>query len=173
MPTGRSYGFCETGLLELFEAARTKSHSYCFELSPGPAGSVRARAHETVVASPMSDRPPPCSGNEAAALRARVAEAQRSPGAASKQTTGCAENGLPVHSFHSLLADLATLALNAITPDYPTTALTKPSPIQRKAFDLLGVPCTRSKPPATAAYPAVSMSCALQKQNSGLTKLNH
>jgi hypothetical protein len=48
-----------------------------------------------------------------------------------------------VHSFRSLLADLATLARNtvttAITPDYPITVLTRPTPIQHKAFDLLGV----------------------------------
>ena len=63
--------------------------------------------------------------------------------AVAKQTTGLTEDGLPVHSFHSLLADLATLARNtiitAITPNYPLTVLTRPTPIQQKAFDLLGV----------------------------------
>jgi hypothetical protein len=48
-----------------------------------------------------------------------------------------------VHSFRSLLADLATLARNtvttAITPDYPITVLTRPTPIQHKALDLLGI----------------------------------
>src|SRR5512132_2259419 len=38
-----------------------------------------------------------------------VAKAQRSPKTVTKQTTGRTEDGLPVHSFHSLLADLATL----------------------------------------------------------------
>ena len=79
----------------------------------------------------------------AEALRASVvAQAQRSPTAVSKQTTGLTEDGLPVHSFRSLLADLATLARNtittAITPDYPLTVVTRPTPIQQKAFDLLG-----------------------------------
>ena len=41
-----------------------------------------------------------------------VAKAQRSPEAVTKQTTGRTEDGLPVHSFHSLLADLATLSRN-------------------------------------------------------------
>jgi transposase len=82
--------------------------------------------------------------NVAEALRASVvAQAQRSPTAIKKQATGLTEDGLPVHSFRSLLADLATLARNtittAITPDYPLTVLTRPTPIQLKAFNLLGV----------------------------------
>jgi len=72
-----------------------------------------------------------------------VAPAQRSPSAITKQTTGLTADGLPVHSFHSLLADLATLARNtiitAITPDYPLTVVTRPTPIQHKAFTLLGL----------------------------------
>ena len=62
----------------------------------------------------------------AEALRTSVvAQAQRSPAAVNKQTTGRTEDGLPVHSFRSLLADLATLARNtiitAIAPLYPLT----------------------------------------------------
>jgi hypothetical protein len=84
----------------------------------------------------------------AEALRVSVvAQAQRSPAAVTKQTTGLTEDGLPVHSFRSLLADLATLARNtvttSITPDYPLTVVTRPTPIQRKAFDLLGVGCSQ------------------------------
>ena len=77
--------------------------------------------------------------------RSVVAQAQRSKAAVKKQTTGLTADGLPVHSFHSLLDDLATLARNtiitAITPLYPLTVLTRPTPIQQKAFDLLGVGC--------------------------------
>ena len=84
----------------------------------------------------------------AAALRASVvAQADRSPAAVTKQTTGLTEDGLPVHSFRSLLADLATLTRNtittAITPHYPLTVLTRTTPIQQKAFDLLGVGCSQ------------------------------
>jgi hypothetical protein len=84
----------------------------------------------------------------AEALRASVvAQAQRSPAAVTKQTTGFTEDGLPVHSFRSLLADLATMARNtittAITPDYPFTVVTRPTPIQQKAFDLLEVGCSQ------------------------------
>jgi transposase len=75
--------------------------------------------------------------------RSVVAQAQRSKTAVRKQTTGLTEDGQPVHSFHSLLADLATLARNtmatAVAPHYPLTVLTRPTSIQQKAFDLLGI----------------------------------
>jgi transposase len=78
-----------------------------------------------------------------------VAKAQRSPAALAKSATGRTADGAPVHSFHSLLADLATLARNtivtAIAPDRPFTVLTRPTSIQQKAFDLLAIPiaCTQ------------------------------
>jgi transposase len=81
---------------------------------------------------------------EADALRSSVvAQAQRSKAAVKKQTTGMTPDGLPVHSFRTLLADLATLARNtiitAINPNYPLTVVTRPTPVQQKAFDLLGL----------------------------------
>src|SRR5271154_3273238 len=86
----------------------------------------------------------------AAALRdSPVAKAQRSPRAVAKKATGRTADGAPVHSFQSLLADLATLARNtvvtAIAPDRPFTVLTRPTPLQQKAFDLLAIPiaCTQ------------------------------
>ena len=52
---------------------------------------------------------------EAEALRSSVvAQAQRSKAAVKKQTPGVTPDGLPVHSFRTLLADLATLARNTI-----------------------------------------------------------
>jgi len=85
---------------------------------------------------------------EAEAQRSSVvAQAQRSKAAVKKQTTGLTEDGLPVHSFRSLLADLATLTRNTITtaiaPHYPLTVLTRPTPIQQKAFDLLAINCSQ------------------------------
>jgi hypothetical protein len=82
------------------------------------------------------------------ALRASVvAQAQRSPDAVHKQTTGLTPDGLPVHSFQSLLADLATVARNtittAITPNYPLTVVTRPTTIQHKAFQLLDLSCSQ------------------------------
>ena len=43
-----------------------------------------------------------------------VAKAQRSPAALAKSATGRAADGAPVHSFQTLLADLATLARNTV-----------------------------------------------------------
>jgi Transposase DDE domain len=82
--------------------------------------------------------------DEAEALRRSVvAPAQRSKAAVRKQTTGMTPDGLPGHSFRTLLADLATLARNtivtAINPNYPLTVVTRPTPVQQKAFDLLGL----------------------------------
>jgi hypothetical protein len=81
---------------------------------------------------------------EAEALRSSVvAQAQRSKPAVRKQTTGVTPDGLPVHSFRTLLADLATLARNtivtAINPLRPLTMVTRPTLVQQKAFDLLGL----------------------------------
>jgi len=84
-----------------------------------------------------------------AARESPVAKAQRSPAALAKSATGRTPDGAPVHSFQSLLADLATLARNtivtAIAPFRPLTILTRPTPIQQKAFDLLAIPiaCTQ------------------------------
>ena len=82
--------------------------------------------------------------DEAEALRRSVvAPAQSSKAAIKKQTTAMTPDGLPVHSFHTLLADLATLARNtivtAINPNYPLTVVTRPTPVQQKAFNLLGL----------------------------------
>jgi transposase len=80
----------------------------------------------------------------AEALRSSVvAQARRSKTAVKKQTTGMTPDGLPVHSFRTLLADLATMARNtmvtAINPQYPLTVVTRPTLVQQKAFDLLGL----------------------------------
>ena len=76
-----------------------------------------------------------------------VAKAERSPAALAKQTTGRTDDGLPVHSFHTLLHDLATITKNtvatALAPDFPFTITTRPTHIQKKAFDLLGITRTQ------------------------------
>jgi hypothetical protein len=80
----------------------------------------------------------------AAAMRASiVAKAERSDAAKRKQTTGRTDDGLPVHSFQSLLADLATYsriqATTALNDKYVFIVHTKPTAIQRRAFELLAV----------------------------------
>src|SRR5215469_6530108 len=84
----------------------------------------------------------------AEALRASaVAKAERSPAAIAKQTTERTADGLPVHSFHTLLADLATLTRNtlvtAINPERPFTVTSRPTPLQEKAHNLLGLARTQ------------------------------
>lgn len=80
----------------------------------------------------------------AAAMRASiVAKAERSEAARRKQTTGLTDDGLPVHSFQSLFADLATYAriqaTTALNDKYVFTLHTRPTPIQQRAFELLAV----------------------------------
>jgi hypothetical protein len=80
---------------------------------------------------------------EAEARRRSVVAPAQQKAAIKKQTTGMTPDGLPVHSFRTLLADLATLARNtiitAINPNYPLSVVTRPTPVQQKAFDLLGL----------------------------------
>jgi transposase len=72
-----------------------------------------------------------------------VKPARRSPSADNKAATKHNEEGLPVHSFRSLLADLATLTLNRIQPGDPDLPafqkLSNPTPIHTEALSLLGV----------------------------------
>jgi hypothetical protein len=78
----------------------------------------------------------------AEALRASpVAKAVPSPAARRKAKTKRTDNGEPVHSFQSLLRDLATLTRNTIRyGNAPTKLLlATPTPLQQRAFDLLGV----------------------------------
>ena len=71
-----------------------------------------------------------------------VAPAQRSDLALHKAARKRTNEGVPVHSFTSLLAHLATLCANHIQPtaNMPAfTMLTSPTPLQRQAFDLIAV----------------------------------
>ena len=68
---------------------------------------------------------------------ARASPAARAKAGGRKRT----RDGLPVHSFRTLLADLATLARNRVQPAGAAAAdiLTLPTPVQDRAFRLLGV----------------------------------
>ncbi len=75
--------------------------------------------------------------------RSVVAPAQRSPKALRKARTKTTDEGSPVHSFHTLLEDLASVVKSQIKPKGiqldPFVKITNPTPLQQKAFDLLGV----------------------------------
>jgi hypothetical protein len=80
----------------------------------------------------------------AAKRRSVVQKAQRSDGALRKIATKRTTDGeLPVHSLRTLLEDLATVAKNRVRPkaaEFPEfDKITQPTPLQQRAFDLLGV----------------------------------
>jgi hypothetical protein len=114
----------------------------------------RVRAHVLIrmlayhVSWHMQQRLAPVLFNDddpAAARAARpspVAPARRSAAARAKAATKTTADGEPVHSFATLLADLATIAANRIQPAAGQpgfTLITTPTPVQRQAFELLGV----------------------------------
>ena len=72
-----------------------------------------------------------------------VAPARPSPAARAKAARKRTPEGLPVHSFRTLLADLATLTKNRVRPVAPgapaADILARPTPLQAEAFRLLGV----------------------------------
>lgn len=98
--------------------------------------------HLTDRAAPIlfkdDDRP-----GAAAARSSPVAPATRSPSALRKVRRKRTSLGQPVHSLETLLADLATVAVNTIQPPRPGSPsfrmITTPTELQRAAFELLGV----------------------------------
>jgi hypothetical protein len=70
-----------------------------------------------------------------------VAKAEPSPAAKRKARTKRTDDGVPVHSFRTLLADLATIARNVVSfgKAGETTVITRPTKIQQRALDLLGI----------------------------------
>lgn len=82
--------------------------------------------------------------DEASATRASpVLKAVRSAHAKAKDKTKHADDGLPLHSFRTLLRDLGTLAYNIAHTELSAEAkfviTTRPTPLQTKAFALLGL----------------------------------
>ena len=72
-----------------------------------------------------------------------MAKAQRSEHAKAKDASKSADDGSPLHSFRTLLQDLATLAYNvthtSLNPQAKIVLTTRPTPLQAKAFELLGL----------------------------------
>jgi len=76
----------------------------------------------------------------AQATRVPVAPAERSAAAHAKVARRCHEDGTPIHSFHTLLTELATIVRNTCctssAKDAPTFAVTtQANPLQRRAMD--------------------------------------
>jgi len=78
-----------------------------------------------------------------AARASVVAPAEVSPAARAKARDKRNARGDPVHSFRTLLGDLATITLNTVRPRLPDATpfevVTRPTPLQAKALQLLGV----------------------------------
>jgi hypothetical protein len=77
-----------------------------------------------------------------------VAPAPRSVSAVNKDRRQRTTEGSPVHSFRTLLATLGTVVKNWVTlpgahPDTAFHLFTEPTPLQQRAFDLLGVQPSR------------------------------
>jgi len=91
----------------------------------------------------LFDEPDPAA--RAARRSSPVAKAEPSPAAqrkaARKRTDPAQGEPLPVHSFHTLLGDLATLARNVVRlgDDRLPAILATPTQTQHRALDLLGL----------------------------------
>ena len=72
-----------------------------------------------------------------------VAPAAVSPSARAKKAAKTTPDGDPVHSLRTLLDDLATITRNTVAPRLPGAepfqVTTRPTPLQTKVFELLGV----------------------------------
>ena len=79
-----------------------------------------------------------------------VAPARVSAVARAKAGSKRTGDGLPVHSFRTLLQDLATLTLNEVSlPSYPDAImplLSEPTPVQARALALLGITPEKTVP---------------------------
>ena len=121
-------------------AGRVRAHVFLCML----AYYVQWHIHQKLAPLLFQDHDRPAA---AAARTSAVAKADVSPAAkAASRTTA---DRLPVHSFRSLLADLATLTRNTVRlasgapfghgDTLPMTLLVRPTPLQQRAFDLLAV----------------------------------
>jgi Transposase DDE domain len=121
-------------------ASRVRAHVFLCMLACHVEWHMRERLKPML----FDDDDPAGAARERASI---VAPAQSSPAALRKRASKLTANGGPVHSFHSLLRDLATCTLNAVTTTlnqaYSFTLVATPTPIQAQAFTLLNVDPTK------------------------------
>ena len=121
-------------------ASRVRAHVFLCML----ACHVEWHMRECLKPMLFDDDDPAGAARERASI---VAPAQSSPAALRKRASKLTANGGPVHSFHSLLRDLATCTLNEMTTTlnhaYSFTLVATPTPIQAHAFTLLDVDPTK------------------------------
>jgi hypothetical protein len=119
-----------------YNAQRVRAHVFLCMLAYYVEWHLRARLKPMLFDDEYLD--------EASASRASpVLKAVRSEHAKAKDASKLADDGLPLHSFRTLLQDLGTLAYNithtALNPEAKIVITTRPTPLQAKAFALLGL----------------------------------
>jgi len=116
-------------------APRVRAHVFLCMLACHVEWHMRERLKPIL----FDDDDPVAAARERASI---VAPAQSSPAAASKRASKLTPDGGPVHSFQSLLRDLATCTLNWMTTTlneaYSFPLVATPTPVQARAFGLLG-----------------------------------
>ncbi|WP_372526831.1 IS1634 family transposase [Piscinibacter sp.] len=119
-----------------YNAQRVRAHVFLCMLAYYVEWHMRARLKPMLFDDEYLD--------EASASRVSpVVKAVRSEQAKAKDASKLADDGLPLHSFRTLLQDLATLAYNVthtrLNPEAKIILTTRPTPLQAKAFELLGL----------------------------------
>ena len=119
-----------------YNAQRVRAHVFLCMLAYYVAWHMRVRLKPMLFDDEHLD--------EASAGRASpVVKAIRSLHAKAKDASRTADDGLPLHSFRTLLQDLGTLAYNVthtrLNPEAKIIITTRPTSLQIKAFELLGL----------------------------------
>ncbi len=120
----------------LYSEARVRAHVFLCMLAYYVEWHMRERLKPMLFDDEHLD--------EASATRpSAVAKAVRSEHAKAKDASKTADDGLPLHSFRTLLKDLGTLAYNithtSLNPEAQIILTTRPTPLQSKAFELLAL----------------------------------
>jgi hypothetical protein len=117
-------------------APRVRAHVFLCMLACHVEWHMRERLKPML----FDDEDPATAARERASI---VAPAQSSPAALRKRASKLTADGGPVHSFQTLLRDLATCTLNEMTTTlndaYSFTLIATPTPVQAQAFHLLDV----------------------------------
>ena len=121
-------------------APRVRAHVFLCLLACHVEWHMRERLKPML----FDDEDPAAAARERASI---VAPAPSSPSALRKRGSKLTADGGPVHSFHTLLRDLATCTLNEMTTTlnhaYSFTLVATPTPVQAQAFRLLDIDPTK------------------------------
>src|SRR5262249_17966889 len=123
-------------------APRVRAHVFLCMLACHVEWHMRERLRPML----FDDDDPTAAARERASI---VAPAQPSPAALRKRASKVTADGGPLHSFHSLLRDLATCTLNEMTAHSTTLTVLRWSPRRR-----------RSRPKPSACSPSTRPSCS-------------